>query len=618
MPKIQILDERTANQIAAGEVVERPASVIKELVENSLDAGATSISVEIEGGGARLCRVTDNGCGMSAEDALLALERHATSKISTASDLFRITTMGFRGEALPSIASVSRMELVTREPGSLSGTRLVVEGGRLSENTPTGCPEGTRITVRDLFYNTPARLKYLKSASTEAAQVADAVSRLALARPEVAFRLTSGGQVVFSTPGSGKAIDALACALGTEVARQLLALDYRDQSVAIQGFAGRPAVSRAGRTHQFIFVNRRPVRSLPLRFALEEAYHNLLPAQRYPVAVLFLEIDPSQVDVNVHPTKLEVRFEREREIRAAVYRAVRQALQEANLVPEMQFPGLTVPEKATTDASQGISPRISSPGEQPVVPGAVATWSPTPEPGYTTRQMTAFWRETAPGYGDQTPEPTDNSLSAAEATDQHDLAARLRALRPLGQIHRSYIVADSPEGIYIIDQHAAHERIYYERLLLTASPEKPKVQPLLFPVTMDLTPAQMAVWEEHRDLLESAGFVIEPFGGKTLLVHGIPLALGETMAAQVVLDLIERLLDIQGSVTDPIAKRSEILAALAACKAAVKARESLTAEEMSALIDQLAACRSPATCPHGRPTMIAISVSELEKQFKRT
>lgn len=637
MTKIQILDEKTANQIAAGEVVERPASIAKELVENSLDAGATTISVEIEAGGTRLCRVTDNGCGMSPEDAILALERHATSKISTASDLFRITSMGFRGEALPSIASVSRMELITREPGSLSGTRLVVEGGRLVENTPAGCPEGTRITVRDLFYNTPARLKYLKAPSTEAAQVADTVTRLALAHPDVAFRLISGGQVILSTPGSGKGIDALASALGTEVARQVLTLDYQDQSVSIQGFIGRPSVSRSGRSHQFIFVNRRPVRSLPLRYALEEAYQNLLPVQRYPVAVLFLEIDPAHVDVNVHPTKLELRFEREREIRSAVYRAVRRALQEANLIPQLQFPGLPTAGEGTTPGlpggfnhSRASVSTMAADGRGDGLGGTPTPGVWAPPPGYTTQQMAAFWRESGPRFGEGLPQlhqpsgaiaPASHSGPVPGSTDESSIALRgehLRALRPLGQVHRSYIIADSPEGLYIIDQHAAHERIYYERLLHGANSDKPPVQPLLFPVTLDLTPAQMAVWGEHRELLESTGFMVEPFGGKTLLVHGIPLALGATMAAQVVMDLIDRLFEMRGTGTDPMARRSELLAALAACKAAVKARESLSTEEMSALIEQLAACRSPATCPHGRPTMIIVSVSDLEKQFKRT
>ncbi|MDF2629482.1 MAG: mutL, partial [Symbiobacteriaceae bacterium] len=321
MARIQLLDERTANQIAAGEVVERPASVVKELVENSLDAGATRIVVEVEGGGRDLIRISDDGCGMSPEDARLSLMRHATSKIRSAEDLLEIATMGFRGEAMPSIASVSRFELVTREHDQLAGYRIFVDGGKTVEEGEFGCPPGTRISVRDLFFNVPARLKYLKTNATELGQIGDMLTRLAMANPGVAMRFHSGQMQVFATPGTGELVDVIAALLGRDAVKELLPVRYEDGHARVWGFVGRPGAARAGRNHQYFFVNKRAIRTIQVRYAMEEAYAHLLPNGRYPVCVLFIEVEPKEVDVNVHPAKAEVRFEREREVRGAVYKA---------------------------------------------------------------------------------------------------------------------------------------------------------------------------------------------------------------------------------------------------------------------------------------------------------
>ncbi|BAD40733.1 DNA mismatch repair endonuclease MutL [Symbiobacterium thermophilum] len=635
MARIRLLDERTANQIAAGEVVERPASVVKELVENALDAQAKRIVVEVSGGGRELVRVTDDGIGMVPEDARLALQRHATSKIRTAEDLNAITTLGFRGEALPSIAAVSQFELITRPHDQLAGYRILAEGGQIVAEGEHGCPAGTRVTVRDLFFNVPARLKYLKTNATELAQIGDILTRLALANPEVAFRFQSGQAQVFATPGTGDLTAAVAALLGREMAKELLPVDYRNDAARVHGFVGRPTIARAGRSHQYFFVNRRAVRTIAARYALEEAYAHLLPNGRYPVCILFIEVEPHEVDVNVHPTKAEVRFQRDREVRAAVYQAARHALGAALLIPgtEVTADGeVRVPDRAEEKAAlqRGwVPPGAGRPGEG----GGRA--APPP------------WRVSAGGPGGQTTarEPVQAYLpagglqaalaqraaeEAAAAVPAVDLAEAtlvprsaepgelIRALRPLGQVHRSYIACDGPEGLYLIDQHAAHERIFFERLYAAAQEQATAVQRLLFPLTLDLTPAQMAIWQENAAIFAESGFEAEPFGGNTLLIHGVPAGLGTDHVARLVCDFLDRLQEDQVAPGTPVTdRRRRVLAAMAACKAAIKARDPLQPEDIAALLSDLAACASPETCPHGRPTVICVSISELEKRFKR-
>jgi len=650
LARIHLLDEQTANQIAAGEVVERPASVVKELVENSLDAGAKRIVVEVSGGGRELVRVSDDGIGMLPEDARLALQRHATSKIRTAEDLHAITTLGFRGEALPSIAAVSEFELITRPHDQLAGYRILVEGGQIVGEGEHGCPAGTRVTVRNLFYNVPARLKYLKTNATEMAQIGDILTRLALANPDVAFRFHSGQAQVFATPGTGDVQAAIAALLGREVAKELIPVDFAGEAARVRGFIGRPSIARAGRSHQYFFVNRRAVRTIAARYALEEAYTHLLPNGRYPVCILFIEVEPREVDVNVHPTKAEVRFQRDREVRAAVYQAARQGLGAALLIPGTEVsPGgeVKVPDRAGEKAAvqRGwVPPGAGRPGEG----GGRAAPPPWRVSGGAGAQNTA--RETArpyqPSVGPQQGGPQLGNLPpgglqavlaeraseevAAAGAPAPDLAGAsfvprpadpgelIRSLRPLGQVHRSYIACDGPEGLYLIDQHAAHERIFFERLYAAAEEQTAVVQRLLFPLTLDLTPAQMAIWQENAAIFAESGFEAEAFGGNTLLIHGVPAGLGTDHVARLVSDFLDRLQEEQVAPGTPVTdRRRRVLAAMAACKAAIKARDALQPEDIAALLQDLAACASPSTCPHGRPTIVCVSVSELEKRFKR-
>lgn len=652
MAQIHLLDERTANQIAAGEVVERPSSVVKELVENALDAGARRIVVEVNGGGRELVRVTDDGSGMAPDDARLALQRHATSKIRTADDLAAIATMGFRGEALPSIASVAEFELVTRPADQLAGYRLLVEGGTILEEGEYGCPAGTRVTVRNLFYNVPARLKYLKTNATEMGQISDMLTRLAMANPDVAFRFHSGQAQVFATPGTGALLDAVAALLGRELVKELIPVEYQDGAARVWGFIGRPGAARAGRNHQYFFVNRRAVRTINVRYALEEAYTHLLPNGRYPVCILFIEVDPRTVDVNVHPAKAEVRFERDREVRGAVYKATRQALGAALLIPgtEVSVDGeVTVPDRAGENAA--VASGVGAPGWVP--PGAARpgegggraapppwqvsarapagqTISREPQAPYTlpagglqsiladraAGEVAAAGLATGAGAPPQVtlfdlPAPEEGGRPAGDG----DL---IRSLRPLGQVHRSYIACDGPEGLYIIDQHAAHERIFFERLYHAFEEQAGAVQPLLFPITLDLTPAQMALWQENATIFRESGFEAEPFGGSTLLIQGVPTGLGQEHVARLVCDFLDKLQEERvppgAGVTD---RRRRVVSAMAACKAAIKARDALQPEDIAALLSDLAACASPTTCPHGRPTVICVGIAELEKRFNR-
>ena len=675
MSVIRLLDERTANQIAAGEVVERPSSVVKELVENSLDAGARRIIVEVEGGGRDLVRVTDDGCGMVPEDATLSLQRHATSKIRTADDLNAIGTMGFRGEAIPSIASVSKFELITRPADALAGYRVYVEGGSLLEEGEFGCPPGTRITVRDLFYNVPARLKYLKTNATENGQIGDMLTRLALANPSVAIRFHSGQAQVFATPGTGQVLDSATGLLGREVVKELLPVDYQDGSARVWGYIGRPSVARAGRNHQYFFVNRRAIRTINVRYALEEAYAHLLPNGRYPVCILFIEVEPSEVDVNVHPAKAEVRFEREREVRGAVYKATRQALGASLLIPGTTISPdgeVSVPDRAGENAAvqQGIRGPVSSegaPGSGPtnggpggwVPPGATRPGqgggraTPPPwaagdggaagsresgasgprqvsfrlDPAQTSREDAGAYTlpagglqailEGRTGSAGLVAEPDADQVWTTDPLPQagHEL---IRSLRPLGQVHRSYIACDGPEGLYLVDQHAAHERIFFERLYHAAEEQAGPVQPLLFPITLDLTPIQMTLWQENAQIFRESGFEAEPFGGTTLLIQGVPSGLGQDHVARLVCDFLDRLQENRVAPGSPVTeRRRKVVAAMAACKAAIKARDALQPEDIRALLNDLALCDSPTTCPHGRPTVICLGIGELEKRFKR-
>ncbi|AEG14916.1 DNA mismatch repair protein mutL [Desulfofundulus kuznetsovii DSM 6115] len=590
MPKIVILDETTANQIAAGEVVERPASVVKELVENSLDAGASTISVEIEQGGLTRIVVRDNGCGMDEEDAQLALLRHATSKIRGPADLSRITTLGFRGEALPSIAAVSKLTLKTRTATADRGTFMEVEGGKVINSGPAALAPGTIVTVENLFYNTPARKKYMKSPGTEGGVVGDYVFRLALARPEVAMRFTHNRRQVFASPGTGKLLDVIASFYGSELAREMLPVEENSGDwLLIRGYTGRPTLHRSNRRQVTVLINGRYVYSPLVTMAVCEAYHTLLPAGRYPVAVISLSVAPELLDVNVHPAKLEVRLAREREVSEAVTRAVRKALVGNRLV----IPGAVLREHGPGSREESL-PRV-----------------PRFFPPEAGRQQVLF-----PDHPPHSLPPAGRKGYVAEAAPVYDhTGPSFPAVEYVGQLMPTYLLAAGPDGLYIVDQHAAHERVLYEKYLAALAGPGAASQMLALPVNVFLTHREARLLEAHREFLASLGFVLDFFSQDTVVVRGLPPDFPPGEGESYLRDII-------GYLDEPgrSPSREDLvhhLAAQAACRAAIKAGEGLSGEEARSLLEQLAAAGNPFTCPHGRPTIIHVSHQELAQRFKR-
>jgi len=596
---IHILPSEVASRIAAGEVVERPASVVKELVENAIDAGATEIRVETREGGRRLIRVQDNGCGIPAAEVELAFARHATSKLRTAEELAGITSLGFRGEALSSIAAVSRLTMLTRTADEPSGTLLRLEGGEVVAHQQRGMPPGTTVTVEHLFFNTPVRREFLRTAATEAGHIHRIVTRYGLAYPERRFSLVSDGRLTFQSTGSGKLYDVLIKVYGLEVAKQMLEvgsfrfegskvpgssaqarqplnLQLSNLEPSVFGYVGVPSLHRSNRQHITFYVNRRWIRDRSLAYAVIQAYHTLLPTGRFPVTLLFLEMDPTSVDVNVHPTKAEVRFRDARGVFRTVQRAVRRVL-----VDQAPVPALT---------------------------GRPSGW-PTPE-----------WarRQTVVEAGEQSATQLAIELHrpAAESavSPQQEAPSRLPMLRVVGQLGATYIVAEGPEGMYLIDQHAAHERILYEKLMTEKAGAKVSSQGLLEPLTLELTPLQDAALQEHLAMLRSVGFEIEPFGGETYLLRGVPALLSVSDPRQPLLEIVEGLQEGEDILAQ---EREERLVRLICKQAAIKAGQTLSSQEMQELVRQLEQTTSARTCPHGRPTMVHLSAEQLAREFGR-
>jgi DNA mismatch repair protein MutL len=561
--RIRILDRRVADRIAAGEVVERPASVVKELIENSLDAGARAVTVEIEAAGSGLIRVSDDGTGMDPADAVLAVRRFATSKIGAAEDLERIVTYGFRGEALPSIAAVSRLTLITRPPGAEAGTRVEIEGGGPLRRSAAGIASGTVVTVESLFFNTPARRKYLKSPAREFALIVEAVQRLALAAPSVAFRLRHEERETLTYPAADPE-ERLAQVLGRDLAGAMVPLRGEGRGLTVSGWTVRPERARPGRPTEYLFVNRRPVHSRLLSRAVLQGYTELLPVGLTPVVVLMLDVDADAVDVNIHPRKQEVRFPDEHRVFVAVQRAVRE--------------GVLVP------------------GSIRHVPEISAAVLPDP--------LTAAVAERAPLYAGSGPPPTHAPLSG-------EGRGRLPTLRPLGQILRTYLLAEAPDGLVLIDQHAAHERILYERLLGDAA-RSGAAQALTAPVPVDLSAEERGILDEFLPASERLGFILEPFGGSTLLVRAVPAALRAQPPDRLLRRALAALLESRNG-NDTLAR----LAIATACHTAVRAGDPLTFEEMAALLSDLEGAEDPFTCFHGRPTMVWVSRATLERWFLR-
>ena len=588
---IHVLPPDVSSKIAAGEVAERPASVVKELIENSLDAGATDISIEVRGGGVDLIRVVDNGVGISSGEAELAFERFATSKLVDPSDLGSIATLGFRGEALPSIGAVSHATMVTRPPAETSGTRIEVSEGRVVSSSPEGAPSGTSVTVRQLFRNVPARRKFLRSASAEASRTQALVDRYTLAYPAVRFGLRVEDREVLASAGSGDAREAVAAVYGADVAEAMLELappgpPDGGRAPRVSGMIAPGSVSRANRNRITIFVNGRWVQNRMLSYALQEAYHGFLPERRYPVAVVEIALPYGDVDVNVHPGKSEVRFRHEGSVFAALQQAVRQTLTAHSPVPELG--AASVPRPAPS---------------QPAVEHSF--WPVGPPGGLVGGEPEAQATVAPPSHESHGPGPVPPAPSLAPS-------AALPSLRVLGQVQSTYIAAEGPDGVYLIDQHAAHERVLFERVKAEALAGEPEVQGLMEPVTIALDRRQVELLEAHGGLVRQMGFQVEPFGGDTYILRGVSALVAEGDPARSFLDVLDLMSEGGG-----FESWEERAAYSIACHGAIRAGKTLTTEEMAELGRQLEACEQPHTCPHGRPTMIHMSSARLEREFGR-
>ncbi len=562
MTRIHVLERSVAERIAAGEVVERPASVVKELVENSLDAGARTITVEAEGAGLRLIRVTDDGEGIPPDQVGLAFERFATSKIACVEDLERVTSYGFRGEALPSIAAVSRVTLTTRTQDATSAVRVTVAGGEVQAAGAHGAPPGTTVEVISLFYNTPARLKFLRSPAREQALLAEALQHAAMAHPEVAFRLKADGREAGRWPRT-ESVQRVAELLGAGGAQELVQVRGAVPAGAFHGWLARPEHGRPNRTGQHLFVNRRPVQSALLRRAVEQGYAQLMPVGRFPAFALFVEVDPAALDVNVHPRKMEVRFREESRLFGAVAGGIREALLSSPLIRHAADPAVL---------------RAPAAGETlTLLPGAGE----------------AAAREAGPIYGSVVPR-------------------RLPMLRPVGQLLNTYILAEAGDGLYLVDQHAAHERVLYERLIAARRRGSVVSQGLAVPLTVELTPAQMALLVGQGDRLAEMGFEVEPFGAGTAILRAVPAAIPGAPSVGLLLRALGSLQE-DGEGADPL----ERIAIATACHTAIRAGDRMSPEAISVLLADLNAAEDPFTCFHGRPTIIALSREQIERWFLR-
>ncbi len=619
MPKIIQLSSHVANLIAAGEVVERPASVVKELLENAVDAGASKITVETKDGGMTFLRVTDNGYGMSPEDARTAFLRHATSKLRTAEDLAAISTMGFRGEALAAIASVSRIDLLTKTAGAISGTDLHLEAGQITEETEAGCPEGTTIIVRDLFYNTPARMKFMKSDTFEGSKVSEAVQLQALAHPEVAFTFLKDGKQLLSTPGSGDLQAAVYCVYGREFS-QMSKVDSRWENYHLSGFVSKPTNARPSRTMQTFFVNDRPVKSRLLTAALEEAYRNQLMVGRFPACVLHLTVPAASVDVNVHPAKTEVKFLSEKAVFDCVHYGVLAALNQQTDRPQVKFqpaPPAPAPVKATAPKQETFFRTMTAEEYRNFSDAVKAAPKPESAAAIATvhavaRQQNAPLRETVftPAI---TPTPVAPPPAEPEPEQQTFVMPEEIPWRMVGELYNSYIIVEQGENAFLIDKHAAHERILFEKL--KANQEAITPQLLLTPVPVRMNAVAAAQLLENRELLAELGFEIDEFGDNTLLVRQIPMDLTPELAAQTLEALAADLMNGRREKTTTV--RDELLHTVA-CKAAIKAGWSNDEQELLPLVRQVMSREDLKYCPHGRPICVTLSKKQLEKQFKRT
>lgn len=629
MGKIVQLDEALSNKIAAGEVVERPASVVKELLENAIDAKSTIVEIEVIEAGLESIRIIDNGDGILPEDVENAFKRHATSKIKDENDLFRIRTLGFRGEAMPSIASVSHFELKT-STGEEAGTRIVLEGGVIKELEVASSRKGTDITVSNLFYNTPARLKYMKTIHTELGNITDVVNRLALAHPEVSIRLSHNEKKLLHTTGNGDVRQVLAAIYGMNIAKKMIPIEAATLDYKIVGYIVLPEITRASRNYISTMINGRFIKNYGLVKAILEGYHTLLPIGRFPIALLSIEMDPILVDVNVHPSKMEVRLSKEQELYEVVAESIKQAFKKRTLIPS----GFTPPvkqqpksEQITLELDHVVEEAEEQPKPEPVLVKDLLLRSDMPrtETVYSTFVPTINEREQEEIHEasfelPETPpaairfEPVDHPVMYEEEEDVEPSKTRVPPMYPIGQMHGTYIFAQNENGLYIIDQHAAQERIKYEYFKEKVGRVENELQEMLVPITLEYSTDQCIRINEYKSELEKVGVFLEEFGYNSYIVRSHPQWFPKGIEQEILEEMIEQLLNMKKV---DIKKLREEAAILMSCKASIKANRHLRNDEIQALLDELRHTTDPFTCPHGRPIIIHYSTYDMEKMFKR-
>lgn len=644
MNTIAVLDKTTIDKIAAGEVVERPSSVVKELVENAIDAGATAITVEIKDGGISFIRITDNGSGIPRDQVALAFLRHATSKITSVEDLVQISSLGFRGEALSSIAAVSQVELITKTARELTGTRYVIEGGAEKSLEEIGAPDGTTFLVHHIFYNTPARAKFLKTAATEGGYVSALVEHLALSHPDISFKYIMNNQTKLHTSGNHKIRELVYSIYGREIAKELIPIHAESELMTVDGFLGRPVIARGNRNYENYYVNGRYVKSRLIAKAIEDGYGNAMMQHKYPFTLLYLEMNGENVDVNVHPTKMELRFSKQEEIYEFLRTAIYDALHQREQIPSVSV-GKDVPvkndvEKPSHSAAEPFETRRLSMEKSSDAFQKPGDYSAKQQFGLyqTTADKTSKVRESLPVYpkgmtlemarrADEQPLPdalekADGAKENKKASDPEQLelfgtqflsAEARRSHRIIGQVFDTYWLVEYDDKLYIIDQHAAHEKVLYERVMHDFENKKITSQMISPPLIVTLQMQEAQLLEKYSDVFASFGFEIESFGGKEYQIRAVPHNLYGIASEEIFMELLDSLSDI-GSVQ--LRAVQEKLASMS-CKAAVKGNNRMSRQEAEALIDELLSLENPYNCPHGRPTIISMSKYEMEKKFKR-
>lgn len=602
MSIIHLLDESTINQIAAGEVVERPSAVVKELIENAIDAGSSAITAEIKEGGLSLIRITDNGMGIAKDDIAVAFMRHATSKIKIAEDLFSVKSLGFRGEALSSIAAVSQVELISKEPAALNGYRYIIEGGKEKSLEEIGCPSGTTIIIRNLFYNTPARRKFLKAAATEAAYVNDLIERLMVSHPNISFRFIVNNQIRLQSSGNNNIKDILYHIYGRDISKELLPVEYQSPDVTISGYISKPTINRSNRNFENFFINGRYIKNSIIIRAIEDAYKPFMMQHKYPFTSLYYEIPPSLLDVNIHPQKLELKLNNGDEIYEMTYNLIKDALSQKELIPKVNI------SNDNNTKEKPINKKLPEPFEKNRISQlkALETLAQKPDnyPSSLADNKVIQVMEQIDFFVSKEDQPA--AFLSEEAVKEH---------RIIGQIFSTYWLVEYQKELYIIDQHAAHEKILYERIISATKDYNPS-QMLMPPIVLTLSIREQEAIKANKDTLDKLGYEIEHFGGNEFSVRAVPADLYNLSDKDLLLEFIDELTD---EITTRQAKPESLLEKVAsmACKAAVKANHSFSTDEAFALIKELLSLDNPYHCPHGRPVIIAMSQYELEKKFKR-